>query len=850
MATQRKIATISPRVVLTVLLITTTLPWGGACSLLKRDNGNGNANSNSSANSNNAGTTSQAQPEVLEPVAGRLSQITGEVAISHQYDPGSSVTPASAAAGTPIGQPGGGNPSAGTAPPAGQSGAPAARPSVYSKPAAGPPTGAAPLDAQGSGGASAVPALDQSGQGDAGWTQASNNMPLAVGDRLYVPDGGKVGLGLGGRKYVRFDPGSTLEVVSLSKNHTQLAFRSGTAVFDIGEIQPNELFEVDTPCGAVDFTKPGLYQIGFNTDGSGVLTVLNGQAQVLAMGGAQTVTRGQSITLPLEGEGQIATVQPQVSDVAPTVCGGIVNDYYGFRYGSKYDGRYADYNTYLSDPYYYDPYQRCATHQYISDDDYIAGLDDLDGAGDWEPGDEYGQVWYPHVEAGWVPYRSGYWVSDGTLGLSWCATESWGWAPYHYGRWAYIHDRWGWVPTVAISAPIYSPALVAWSSYGTIGAVGWFPLGPGDPWVPCYYGPGYNPYYVGVGVEVTSFHNYLIAGAVTAVAFGAFGRLITPGVCVHVDATVLATGRPFFNPYRDESIRRASFGVGADRPRAFVPAGVRQGFGRPVVSGTKPELPRAVAARSEGLHVQQVPEGARNRAMAVNKGGLISGRGSNGLPGAGAVAGAAALGAAGGAAAMKLHQNQVEKQQEKQQKLQQQQQLKQQKLQEQQQKQQQKQQFKQQQQQQQQQKQQQKQQFKQQQQQQQQQKQQQKQQFKQQQQQQQQQKQQQFKQQQQQQQQQQKQFKQQQQQQQQQQKQQQFKQQQQQQQQKQQQFKQQQQQQQQKQQQFKQQQQQQKQFKQQQQQQKQKPPQMGGGGGFPKGGGGGFPKGGGGPKKH
>ncbi|HUK90489.1 MAG TPA: DUF6600 domain-containing protein [Blastocatellia bacterium] len=667
---KRNSSAVSPRTILTIVLIAAFLPGSGACTLLKNSNSNGAANSNT-ANANSAGGTGQA--EVLEPVAGRLSLVSGDIAISHTLDP-------QATADT-----GGAAPVAGGSPVQ-----PAAGPSVYSRPAAGPPQAGAPQGAaqggappsgsslggpaQGGsaagsapqGGAGSAPQGGQSSlgqpvsntseQGNSDWTQASNNMPLTVGDRLYVPDGGKVLVGIGGRKYVRFDPGSTLEVVSMSKSHTQLAFRSGSAIFDISELQPNELCEVATPCGAIDFTKPGLYQIGFNQDGSAALTVLNGQAQVMTNGGSQTVTRGQMITLPVEN-GQ-AGAQAEISDVAPALCGQIINEYYTYRYGSHYDGRYADYNVYLSDPYYYDPYVRTASYKYIPDDYAIAGLDDLDGYGDWAPGGEYGNCWFPRVEAGWSPYHSGYWVSDGTLGLSWCASESWGWAPYHYGRWAYVNDRWGWVPTVAISTPVYSPALVAFVSFGGIDAVGWCPLGPGDPWVPRYYDYGFNPYYVGVGVDVTTFHNYFIAGAVTAVAVGAFASVITPGIGIRVDRGVLAGGHPFLDPYRDPAFRRGAIACAVSRPRVAVGVGVRESFGRPVVAGSRPLLPGAIAARGHiDAHVSAVAGGAGQRSLNVTKtGAVVSSRGSNGLPlghaaafGAGAGAGVVA-GAAGAAA--------------------------------------------------------------------------------------------------------------------------------------------------------------------------------------------------------
>ncbi|HEY6332178.1 MAG TPA: FecR domain-containing protein, partial [Blastocatellia bacterium] len=380
----------APAQVLLISLLSVMLVTGG-CSLLK-------------SSSSESGDV-QGQPEQLEPIAGRLSQVTGDVAINHQIDSttpngnqtaensdqSQPVAPASAPAGSDNGS---GAASAPPTQPSNQYGPPN---QPNSAPQYGPSDqpNSAPMEQPNSGqldqsNPNANPGpQDQAGAENTDWAQASNNMPLTVGDQIYVPDNGRAAVGFSGRKYVRVDPGSTLDVIALSKNDTQLALRSGSAMFDIGELQSGERYEVDTPSGAVDFVKPGLYQIGFNQDGSVDLTVLNGEAQVVSSNGSETVARGQVITLPSADQLQAGAAQPAVADVSPDVCGNIVNDYYSYRYGSAYDGRYADYNTYLTDSTYYDPYQQTASCKYVPDNDYIAGLDDLNNNGDWEPTPDY-----------------------------------------------------------------------------------------------------------------------------------------------------------------------------------------------------------------------------------------------------------------------------------------------------------------------------------------------------------------------------------------------------------------------------------------------------------------------------
>ncbi len=257
------------------------------------------------------------------------------------------------------------------------------------------------------------------------WTEAVVNTPLTVGDRIYTRDNSHAAIAFTGRNYARLDPSASLDVLSLADNRTQLALRDGSALFDVGELGDDELFEVATPGGAIDFNEPGLYQIGVGDDGNTIVSVLSGLAQVVGVEGSGQIGKGEILTLV----GQAAT-QLLVSKLAPDLAGGIVDDYYGYRYPNTYDGRYSNYDTYLDDPDYYDPYSHSASYDYLSED--IPGLYDLDQYGDWQDVDGYGRCWSPRVDADWSPYRSGYWdVNDvwadldcgRTVGL--CALSLW-----------------------------------------------------------------------------------------------------------------------------------------------------------------------------------------------------------------------------------------------------------------------------------------------------------------------------------------------------------------------------------------------------------------------------------------
>src|SRR5215510_14244405 len=77
-----------------------------------------------------------------------------------------------------------------------------------------------------------------------GWTKATVNAPLSMGDRIYVKDGARAAVALGSRKYARLNPNTSIDVVSLTPRHTQLALREGACVFDVGALDSDEVFEV------------------------------------------------------------------------------------------------------------------------------------------------------------------------------------------------------------------------------------------------------------------------------------------------------------------------------------------------------------------------------------------------------------------------------------------------------------------------------------------------------------------------------------------------------------------------------------------------------------------------------
>ena len=439
-------------------------------------------------------------------------------------------------------------------------------------------------------------------EADAQWAELTPNTPITVGDRLYAREDSRASLAFTGRNFARLEPDSSLDVLSLSDRRTQLALRDGSAIFNIGELGPGELFEVATPYGAVDLQQPGLYEVGYNDDGSAFVSVLSGLAQVVGLAGSGQIGKGEMLTLLGQTAAQVA-----LSRLSPDYAGGLVDDYYGYQYPDHYDGRYSDYNAYLNDPNYYDPYERYTSYRYVPGS--VPGAYDLDRYGDWQNLNGYGYAWSPRADAGWAPYREGYWMMDDPHGLTWVSNEPWGYAPYHYGRWVNSGGRWFWVPDGANTQPAYSPALVGFLPLTQSNQIGWVPLAPGDPDAPAYYDANWQPHYVGGQVTPERLVNFGAPDALTVVSADDFGRLIDRGSLARFDPRSFDGARPVLDPLSHAMLRQASLERAISRRGFVLPPGLAKRLGDTrVYTSARPSAPPFREDLARSLGVEAVPE--------------------------------------------------------------------------------------------------------------------------------------------------------------------------------------------------------------------------------------------------
>ncbi len=294
--------------------------------------------------------------------------------------------------------------------------------------------------------------LIQRGDDDS-WYDAAVNTPVQTGDRIYVNDDGRAELEFDGNFY-RLNAHSGFDLLNLSMDKSQFSLYTGTLTVYL-RYEPSHPVEIDAPDASVTLSKPGLYRIDAYDAGGMKMTVWQGEAEVYN-GTSVPVYAGQQIVVNDNNYDMTAADSPDLWD---------------------------DWNTDRNDQLV--KADQC--RRYISDNQYMAGIEDLDAEGYWSNVPEYGWVWTPAaVPAGWAPYREGRWVWRDPYGWTWVSYEPWGWAPYHYGRWVAYERRWYWVPG---SYRRYSPALVGFVSTNGGLYIGWVPLAPRDEFVPWWGAP-------------------------------------------------------------------------------------------------------------------------------------------------------------------------------------------------------------------------------------------------------------------------------------------------------------------------------------------------------------------------
>lgn len=287
------------------------------------------------------------------------------------------------------------------------------------------------------------------------WVPLAINTPLRDGDRLWVPQDGRLEINLRNGTFVRLDEYSSLEILTTDKESFQFYMNAGHAYVNFRGGR-DAMLQFDTPLSSVRTYEKAKFMIDVAGDSRTEISVLKGLVYAESRSGRTRIASGKVLDISSDGYADLFTL-------------GSADAWE--RWNRDRDSRFED-RSYSSSRYLPDELESYAY--------------DFEDNGRWVYAKEYGYVWTPtvFVSAGWSPYRHGRWIWVGS-DYVWISYEPWGWAPYHYGRWAHVGSiGWCWVPP-ARGGVYWGPGYVGWVHTPTY--VAWVPLAPGD----IYYGYGY-----------------------------------------------------------------------------------------------------------------------------------------------------------------------------------------------------------------------------------------------------------------------------------------------------------------------------------------------------------------------
>ncbi len=353
------------------------------------------------------------------------------------------------------------------------------------------------------------------------WVPATLNRPMTTGDRLWTEAGGRAEMTIGSAA-VRMNGRTNFAFLNLDDRTTQVQVSVGALSVRLRRLNDDETFEIDTPQLALTLLRPGEYRIDVNEEGDAtVVGVRGGSAEATA--GSQAYTIKPLEQLRVSGTDQVAFDQRPIppADAFDNFC----------------EGRDRREDTSQS-------------AKYVSRD--VPGYSDLDSAGVWRDGSRLRLGVGAGRRSGGLGAVSlrplGLDLSVGmdlgsrcSLGLCALPLRTVGYLPVEVGPGCRVRSWRGRCTRLRWWRRVGGAGFGVGIAVGGGPAVGWFPLGLREVFVPGY---AYSPAYIErvnvtntVIVNRTVFTNVNVAN-VTYVNRG------VPGAVTVVPQNQMMAGRP------------------------------------------------------------------------------------------------------------------------------------------------------------------------------------------------------------------------------------------------------------------------------------------------------------------
>jgi hypothetical protein len=194
---------------------------------------------------------------------------------------------------------------------------------------------------------------------------------------------------------------SNFGYLNLNDRTVQISLTEGALEIRLRQLDDDDLYEIDTPQGAVTLLRSGDYRIETDPGRNATMVTVRGGEALVTAGGAAFPVHPRQTGYFADG------AQPDIRDANPPDA---FDDFTAAR--NRDEDR-------IPPP----------THVPTT----MIGYQDLDANGVWRNEPAYGWVWIPRVPPGWAPYRHGHWAWVDPWGWTWIDNASWGFAPFHYG---------------------------------------------------------------------------------------------------------------------------------------------------------------------------------------------------------------------------------------------------------------------------------------------------------------------------------------------------------------------------------------------------------------------------------
>ena len=216
------------------------------------------------------------------------------------------------------------------------------------------------------------------------WQFATLNYPVTTGNAFWTEPNANAALGLGDVTLV-LDQQTETEIDTLDDSKLAITEPQGAIYLHVRNQTPDTGNIVTTPRGVVTITAAGRYEI--------VAGDAEQPTRVLVIDGGADIAVGD-VTLHL-GPGQAGSITGSDQASFRGSVGVAVEDAFITAELAKEQAR---------------PAQPVAEYVPPPLVQHMTGYEELEQVGQWQPSPEYGHVWFPPVEAGYVPYRNGHWA--------------------------------------------------------------------------------------------------------------------------------------------------------------------------------------------------------------------------------------------------------------------------------------------------------------------------------------------------------------------------------------------------------------------------------------------------------